>query len=69
MAQRLTMDYNYLNMEPEGLESVELQDRMIEEFGISSDFALITAETLDEVQYYLRKSKRHEHFGNGTIDS
>jgi len=31
------------------LESVELQDKMIEAFDISSDFALITAETLDEV--------------------
>ncbi len=46
---KITMDYNYLNMEPVGLESVELQDKMIEAFDISSDFALITAETLDEV--------------------
>ncbi len=46
---KITMDYNYLNMEPAGLESVELQDKMIEAFDISSDFALITAETLDEV--------------------
>ena len=54
---KLTMDYNYLNMEPEGLESVELQDKMIEEFGISSDFALITAETLDEVNIISEKAK------------
>ncbi|MFC1527162.1 MMPL family transporter [Candidatus Neomarinimicrobiota bacterium] len=46
---KITMDYNYLNMEPVGLESVELQDKMIDAFDISSDFALITAETLDEV--------------------
>ncbi|MBU0528964.1 MMPL family transporter, partial [bacterium] len=46
---KITMDYNYLNMEPIGLESIELQDKMIDAFDISSDIALITAETLDEV--------------------
>jgi predicted RND superfamily exporter protein len=54
---KITMDYNYLNMEPEGLESIELQDKMIEAFDISSDFALITAETLDEVQEIVEAAK------------
>ena len=54
---KITMDYNYLNMEPAGLESVELQDKMIEAFDISADFALITAETLDEVQKITEAAK------------
>ena len=54
---KITMDYNYLNMEPEGLESVELQDKMIDAFDISSDFALITAETLDEAQIITELAK------------
>ena len=54
---KITMDYNYLNMEPVGLESIELQDKMIEAFDISSDFALITAETLDEVQDIVEAAK------------
>jgi predicted RND superfamily exporter protein len=54
---KITMDYNYLNMEPVGLESVELQDKMIDAFDISSDFALITAETLDEVQDIVEAAK------------
>ena len=54
---KITMDYNYLNMEPIGLESVELQDKMIETFDISSDFALITAETLDEVHEITEAAK------------
>lgn len=54
---QITMDYNYLNMEPVGLESIELQDRMIDELGISSDFSLITAETLDEVHEITEKAK------------
>lgn len=45
---QITMDYNYLNMEPEGLESIELQERMIEVFDISTDYAYLTASTLDE---------------------
>ena len=53
----ITMDYNFLNMQAEGLESVELQDRMIDELGISSDFALITAETLEEVNVITKKAK------------
>lgn len=54
---KITMDYNYLNMEPVGLESIELQDKMIDAFGISSDFALITAKTLDEVQEIVDAAK------------
>ncbi|MEE9574301.1 MAG: MMPL family transporter [Candidatus Neomarinimicrobiota bacterium] len=54
---KITMDYNYLNMEPVGLESIELQDKMIDAFDISSDFALITAETLDEVQEIAEAAK------------
>ncbi|NHZ87410.1 MAG: MMPL family transporter, partial [Planctomycetia bacterium] len=54
---QITMDYNYLNMEPVGLESIELQDKMIDAFDISSDFALITAETLDEAQDIVEAAK------------
>ena len=54
---KITMDYNYLNMEPVGLESIELQDKMIEAFDMSSDFALITAETLDEAQTIVEAAK------------
>ena len=54
---KIKMDYNYLNMEPVGLESVELQDKMIEAFDISSDYALITAETLEEAQKITEAAK------------
>ena len=35
---QMTVDYNYLNMEPVGLESIRLQDELIEAFDLSSDF-------------------------------
>jgi len=42
------MDYNYLNMEPEGLESIILNDKMIEKFNFSSDVTMMTAKSLEE---------------------
>lgn len=53
----ITMDYNYLNMEPEGLESIELQDKMIEKLNISSDYAYITASTIDEAYQFTEAAK------------
>ncbi len=54
---KITMDYNYLNMEPKGLESVALQDRLIEVFDISSDYALITADNLTEARRITEQAK------------
>ena len=53
----ITMDYNYLNMEPEGLESIELQDKMIEKLDISSDYAYITAATINEAYQITEAAK------------
>jgi predicted RND superfamily exporter protein len=48
MISRVTMDYNYLNMEPKGLESIRLNDRVIEKFNFSSDATMMTANSLQE---------------------
>ena len=47
---QLTFDYNYLNMEPVGLTSIELQHRVEDEFDVTPDFALITASSIDEAR-------------------
>ncbi|MFQ6613238.1 MAG: MMPL family transporter [Fidelibacterota bacterium] len=57
-ADRITMDYNYLNMEPVGLESIKLQDRMIDKLDLSSDYAFVTATTLEEADRLTRKAKK-----------
>ena len=44
----LTMDYNYLNMEPKGLESILLNEEIIEKFNMSSDMTMMTASSLAE---------------------
>lgn len=53
----ITWDYNYLNMEPEGLETIILQDRLLEKMDISGDYAFVTAETLEEAYEYTRKAE------------
>ena len=57
-ALHIEWDYNLMNMEPKGLKSVILQDRMIEKFGISPDFALVTASSVDESRRIAGEAKK-----------
>ncbi len=45
---KITFDQNYMNIEPKGLTSIELQDVVLEKFDMSMDYALILAENVDE---------------------
>jgi len=45
---KITFDHNYMNIEPEGLTSIELQDVVLEKFDLSMDYALILADDTDE---------------------
>ncbi|MGD8537563.1 MAG: MMPL family transporter [Candidatus Aminicenantes bacterium] len=45
---KITFDHNYMNIEPKGLTSVELQDVVLEKFDLSMDYALILADNIDE---------------------
>ncbi|ACF12624.1 exporter of the RND superfamily protein-like protein [Chloroherpeton thalassium ATCC 35110] len=49
-AQKITFDQNYMNMEPEHLASVALQDTVLKKFDLSMDFAMILANSPDEVR-------------------
>ena len=44
----IEFDYNYMNMEPEGIPSVTLQDTVVDKFDLSMDFAYLVAESVDE---------------------
>lgn len=61
MASKMTMDYNYLNMEPEGLESIELGDKMIEKYNFSPDVTMMTAKSLEENERFTREAKEKAH--------
>ncbi len=58
MMSRVTFDYNYLNMEPEGLESIALNDLIIEKFNFSADAALMTATSLEQNHEYTEAAKK-----------
>ncbi|NQV38742.1 MAG: MMPL family transporter [Candidatus Marinimicrobia bacterium] len=59
----ITWDYNYLNMEPEGLESIILQDKMIDKLDISGDYAYFTADNLKEAQRLTDAAKKMKTSG------
>ena len=54
---KVQFDYNYLNMEPVGLESVKLNDLLIEKYNMSSDPTMMTAESLQENFEFTQKAK------------
>jgi len=44
----ITFDHNYLNIEPEGLESIVLQDVVLDKFDMGMDYALILTDNVDQ---------------------
>ena len=60
---KITRDYNYLNMEPVGLESIKLQDKMIDEFDMSPDVILFTASNLTQADSLTRIAKEMKTAG------
>ncbi|UCF70755.1 MAG: MMPL family transporter [candidate division WOR-3 bacterium] len=57
-AINIKFDYNMLNLEPEGLETVALQDTIIEAFDLSPDFAMVTTASIDESYEISEKLKQ-----------
>ncbi|MFC1567102.1 RND family transporter, partial [bacterium] len=56
-ALNIKFDYNMMNIEPKNAQSVIIQDRMIEEFELSPDYALVRVDTLDEVREITKRAK------------
>ena len=42
---KITFDYNYMNIEPKGLTSIELQDTVLEKFDLGMDYALVLTDS------------------------
>ena len=47
-AFNITFDYNFMNIEPEGIPSITLQDTVLHKFDLSMDFAYLVAEDVEE---------------------
>ncbi|MCF7885030.1 MAG: MMPL family transporter [Candidatus Marinimicrobia bacterium] len=57
MITKVQFDYNYLNMEPKGLESIELNNKIIDKFNMSSDATKMTASSLEECYQYTEEAR------------
>lgn len=51
----ITFDHNYLNIEPEGLESIVLQDVVLDKFDMGMDYALILTDNVDQSRDFAQK--------------
>ena len=60
-AFNLKFDYDMLNIEPKGLESVALNDTIVSRFDLSPDFAMVTADNLDSVRAIVERAKRFKN--------
>ena len=47
---KMKVDYNILNLEPIGLKSIALQKDLIDAFDLSSDFIMITADSISDAR-------------------
>ncbi|MCG2716557.1 MAG: MMPL family transporter [Candidatus Marinimicrobia bacterium] len=47
-ASKITFNYNYMDIEPEGIPSIALQDTVLDKFDLSMDFAYLVAESVEE---------------------
>ena len=57
-AGKVEVEGNMMKMEAKGLESIELQDRMVEEFGMAPDVMSITMTDLEEMRSIGKKIKK-----------
>ncbi|MDC7233963.1 MAG: MMPL family transporter, partial [Spirochaetales bacterium] len=57
-APKVELEDNLMNMEAEGLESVELQDVMTDEFGTAPDVLYVIAESREELPEMVQKLKK-----------
>ncbi|MGD8536215.1 MAG: MMPL family transporter, partial [Candidatus Aminicenantes bacterium] len=56
-ASTLEFDQNYMNLEPQGLPSITLQDVVLEKFDLSMDYALMLADGVEESRDIAQKTK------------
>ena len=57
-AGKVDVEGNMMKMEAKGLESIELQDRMVEEFGMAPDVMSITMTDLDKMRPLGKRIKK-----------
>jgi uncharacterized protein len=56
-ASKITFDTNYMNIEPEGLTSITLQDTVMDKFDLSMDYAMILADDVNQSRALAKKCR------------
>jgi len=56
-ASQIKFDYNYLNLEPKGLETIYFQDAMIDEFDATPDMVMAAANSIEEARRIAEAAK------------
>ncbi len=62
-AMNIRFNYNYLDLEPKGLSSVVLQDKVIEKYDLTTDMFMVTTETIAESRAIADKAKQFKSIG------
>ena len=52
---KITFDHNYMNIEPEGLPSITLQDTILTKFDLSMEYALILTDDVNQSRKLAKK--------------
>jgi len=55
---KIQFDQNYMNMEPEGLTSIVLQDAVLDKFDMSMDYALVLTDDVDQSREFAKKFRK-----------
>jgi len=63
-AFNIGFDHNYMNIEPKGLTSIELQDTILDKFDLGMDYALVLADDVDQSREF---SQRYRELGSVAI--
>ncbi len=56
-AQHISFNYNYMDLEPEGIPSITLQDTVMDKFDLSMDFAYLVASSVEESRDLNKQAK------------
>ena len=59
-ASKISFDYNYMNMEPKGLESIALQDTIVNKFDLAMDYGMILTDNVDQSRELAEKYRNME---------
>lgn len=61
---QLAWEYNFMELEPEGLRSVELQDEIVDKFKLSTTIAMLTVDDIEKSRALRKKFKTKRIVGD-----